>query len=194
MAVASAGPYANCLHLAPDRYPHQHLVTQFLQTRCSSWCPTNSVKALKAIRIVFFACLFQCHVSGILILLCLLFFLDTGAAVVTDTVWNSQLAAPILLVGKTSTIVLLFWNQPTGQYNSCTVCVRLLLHCVTVFDLWALALLVGRIQTVVSCKNQYRLVNTAQVEECLRQTRNMPCWNSARLTYMYLWQSSPCRF
>jgi len=192
MAVASAGPYANCLHLAPDRYPHQHLVAQFLQTRCSSWCLTNSVKALKAIRIVFFACLFQCHVNGILILLCLLFFLDTGAAVVTDTVWNSQLAAPILLVGKTSTVVLLFWNQPTGQYNSCTVCVRLLLHCVTVFDLRALALLVGRIQMVVSCKN--RLVNTAQVEECVGQTRNMPCWNSARLTYMYLWQSSPCRF
>jgi len=131
MAVASAGPYANCLHLAPDRYPHQHLVAQFLQTRCSSWCPTNSVKALKAIRIVFFACLFQCHVNGILILLCLLFFMETGAAVITDTVWNSQLAAPILLVGKTSTVVLLFWNQPTGQYNSCTVCVRLLLHCIT---------------------------------------------------------------
>jgi len=27
----SAGPYANNLHLAPDKYPHQHLVTQFLQ-------------------------------------------------------------------------------------------------------------------------------------------------------------------
>ena len=25
-AVASAGPYANNLHLAPDRQPHQHLV------------------------------------------------------------------------------------------------------------------------------------------------------------------------
>jgi len=27
MAVASAGPYANNLHLAPDREPHQHLIT-----------------------------------------------------------------------------------------------------------------------------------------------------------------------
>jgi len=30
-AVASAGPYANNLHLAPDRQPHQHLITHFLQ-------------------------------------------------------------------------------------------------------------------------------------------------------------------
>ena len=29
MAVASAGPYANNLHLAPDRQPHQHLITHF---------------------------------------------------------------------------------------------------------------------------------------------------------------------
>ena len=28
-AVASAGPYANNLRLAPDRIPHQHLITQF---------------------------------------------------------------------------------------------------------------------------------------------------------------------
>jgi len=46
MAVASAGPYANNLHLAPDRQPHQHLITHFLQAGCSSWRPTNSVKAL----------------------------------------------------------------------------------------------------------------------------------------------------
>jgi len=25
-AAASAGPYANSLHLAPDKYPHQHLI------------------------------------------------------------------------------------------------------------------------------------------------------------------------
>ena len=47
-AVASAGPYANNLHLASDRQPHQHLTTRFLQTGSSSWRPTNSVKALKA--------------------------------------------------------------------------------------------------------------------------------------------------
>ena len=48
MAVPSAGPYANHLHLAPGRWPHQHLITQYLQAGCSSWHPTDSVKALKA--------------------------------------------------------------------------------------------------------------------------------------------------
>jgi len=27
MAVASAGPYANNLHLAPDRLPHKHRIS-----------------------------------------------------------------------------------------------------------------------------------------------------------------------
>ena len=37
------------LHLAPDRQPHQHPTTlMFLQARCPSCRPTNSVKALKA--------------------------------------------------------------------------------------------------------------------------------------------------
>ena len=44
-AVASAGPYTNNLHLAPDRQPHQHLITHILQAWCSSWCPPNTVKA-----------------------------------------------------------------------------------------------------------------------------------------------------
>ena len=35
MSVESAGPYANNLHLAPDRLLHQHLITQYLQARCS---------------------------------------------------------------------------------------------------------------------------------------------------------------
>ena len=35
------------LHLASDKQPHQHIVTQFLQAGCSSQCPTNSVKTLK---------------------------------------------------------------------------------------------------------------------------------------------------
>jgi len=48
VAVASAGPYTNHLHLTPDRSPCQHLVTQLLQARCSSWRPTNGVKAMKA--------------------------------------------------------------------------------------------------------------------------------------------------
>ena len=45
MAVASAGRYANNLHLALDRQLQQHLIIQFLQVGCSSWRPTNSVKA-----------------------------------------------------------------------------------------------------------------------------------------------------
>jgi len=47
-AVASAGPYANNLHLAADTWPHQHLFVRFLEARCSSWRPADSVKALKA--------------------------------------------------------------------------------------------------------------------------------------------------
>jgi len=33
VAVASAGQYANHLHFAPDRQPHQHLITQFSMRR-----------------------------------------------------------------------------------------------------------------------------------------------------------------
>jgi len=44
-AVASAGPYANNPHLAPDN--HVNTSSQFLQAGCSSQCPTNSVKALE---------------------------------------------------------------------------------------------------------------------------------------------------
>jgi len=47
-AMASAGGYANGLHFVPERQPHQHLISQFLQAKYYSRCPTNSVKALKA--------------------------------------------------------------------------------------------------------------------------------------------------
>jgi len=43
VAVASAGPYANHLHRAPDRPVTHHSV--FLQAGCPLWCPTNSIKA-----------------------------------------------------------------------------------------------------------------------------------------------------
>ena len=39
--------------------PRQHLITQFLQARCSSWHPTNSVKALKAEKLTI-----TCRVSA----------------------------------------------------------------------------------------------------------------------------------
>jgi len=51
VAVASSGPYANHLHLAPDRQPYQYLITQFLQARCPSCRPTNSIKALKEVHV-----------------------------------------------------------------------------------------------------------------------------------------------
>jgi len=50
-AVASAGPYAGNLHLTPELQTDNYTNTSslnFLQARCCSWCPTNSVKALKA--------------------------------------------------------------------------------------------------------------------------------------------------
>jgi len=49
VAVASAGPYANHLHLTLDRYSSNYASTaplSFTGHRCpSSCCPTNSVKA-----------------------------------------------------------------------------------------------------------------------------------------------------
>jgi len=47
-AVASAEPYANNLHLASHRQPHQHFITEFLQAGCTSRRPINGVEALKA--------------------------------------------------------------------------------------------------------------------------------------------------
>jgi len=49
MAVASTGPYANHLHLNPDRSPCQYFTTQFVQAGCPSCRAANSVKALKAV-------------------------------------------------------------------------------------------------------------------------------------------------
>jgi len=43
----TSGPYAS-LHLAPDRWPCQHLTAVFLQAGCPSCRLTNSVKELKA--------------------------------------------------------------------------------------------------------------------------------------------------
>ena len=40
------------LQLASDRQPCQHPTTRFLQAGCLSCCPTNSIKALKAVPIV----------------------------------------------------------------------------------------------------------------------------------------------
>jgi len=61
---------ANNVQLTPDRQPHQHLITQFLQAGCPSCRPTNSIKALKAHKISYFLCttVFLAHSCWILIL------------------------------------------------------------------------------------------------------------------------------
>jgi len=41
--------WAICTSAPHPRQPCQHPTTQFLQARCPSWRPTNSIKALKAI-------------------------------------------------------------------------------------------------------------------------------------------------
>jgi len=48
VAVTSAGPYADHLHLTPDRYHASTTSLVYLQAGCSSCCPTNIVKALNA--------------------------------------------------------------------------------------------------------------------------------------------------
>jgi len=52
---------ANNLHLAPDRKPHQHPITQLLQTGRSSWRPTKSVKALKLTFCISYFALFNAN-------------------------------------------------------------------------------------------------------------------------------------
>ena len=39
-AVASAGPYANNLHVAPDRQPQQHPITHVFHISYFALCPT----------------------------------------------------------------------------------------------------------------------------------------------------------
>jgi len=46
--AASAGPYANNLHLGPDTRPQQHPITHFYRPDALPGRPTNTVKALKA--------------------------------------------------------------------------------------------------------------------------------------------------
>ena len=54
VALTSAGPRANHLHLAPDRKPHHQVITQiFLQSDVLADGPTNRIKALKTIKIIW---------------------------------------------------------------------------------------------------------------------------------------------
>jgi len=48
-AVASAGPYANYLHLAANRYPHQHLMTLILAGRVLFLTPNKQCQSTKGI-------------------------------------------------------------------------------------------------------------------------------------------------
>ena len=44
-AVASAEPYANNRHLAPDKWPHQHLITQFFTSRVLFLTPNQQCQS-----------------------------------------------------------------------------------------------------------------------------------------------------
>ena len=48
VTVASAEPNASYLHFAPEDNQASTSSVRFLWAVCPSWCPTNSVKALKA--------------------------------------------------------------------------------------------------------------------------------------------------
>ena len=50
VAVASAEPYASYLHFTPEDNHASKSSVRFLRAGCPSWHPTNSVKALKAIK------------------------------------------------------------------------------------------------------------------------------------------------
>jgi len=45
VAVASAEPYANHLHLTPDRQPHQHLITEFFTGRMLFRTPSQQCQS-----------------------------------------------------------------------------------------------------------------------------------------------------
>ena len=49
MAVTSAGPYANNMHLAPDRQQHQHLINQFFTGRMLSLTPNQQCQGTEGI-------------------------------------------------------------------------------------------------------------------------------------------------
>jgi len=49
VAVASAGPYANHLHFAPDRQPHQHLITQFFMGRMLLLMPNQQLQSTEEV-------------------------------------------------------------------------------------------------------------------------------------------------
>ena len=55
MAVASAGPYVNNQHLAPDMQPHQHLIIQFLQAGCSSM-PNQQCQSTEGMKLHYNTC------------------------------------------------------------------------------------------------------------------------------------------
>jgi len=47
--VASAGPYANNLHLAPDSEPHEHLITQFFTGQMLFLTPSQQCRSTEGI-------------------------------------------------------------------------------------------------------------------------------------------------
>jgi len=55
VAVASAGPCANHLHLAPDRQPRQHLITQFFTRRMLFLTPNQQRQSTEGNVLLFYA-------------------------------------------------------------------------------------------------------------------------------------------
>ena len=56
-AVASAGPYANNLHLAPDRKPHQHLITQKFTGRMLFLTPNQQRQSIEGQKMERLVCM-----------------------------------------------------------------------------------------------------------------------------------------
>jgi len=84
-AVPSAGPYANNMHLTPDRQPHQHLITQFftgqmpfltlnLQCRSTEGCKSSRGLMFKNFKLILYLFLYYffhtlyCHILWMLFL------------------------------------------------------------------------------------------------------------------------------
>ena len=83
MAVASAGPYANNLHLAPDRQPHQHLITQIFIGRMLFLMPSH-VRALKATQSI------EGSVWWLLYIICCLLVINIFMVIVLKDVYLRQ--------------------------------------------------------------------------------------------------------
>jgi len=101
VAVVSTGPYANHLHLTPDKktVPAPHHST-FWQAGCSSRCPANSVKALKAVGYTY---LKVCHKRTN--------SLDSCVCVYVISSWRTG-STRLIVWRKLCALLLSAWTKP----------------------------------------------------------------------------------